>query len=384
MRTTFALLFLFYFSQANAYMFPQHSIKAYECDNCSTLAHETLHDRWNIASVPLKHMGSNLQKSYSYNQYTTAKQLEQGVTLPIHAPGAVIRITPLSQSKAISELQLKNATSQFMSLREASSLYKKNETQRSDLLQIKPELGFGNFVLKSPQTVSQTDTPYLINVFDKSSSIYLQIEPSALQYQYGEQFIAHISLQDNDTSYSIENINASLVSPDNQRMPLTLKEVKSNQFQASTILLSEANTHGDNWYIEVDAINDTAKSCSIHRTGHAAFSYSIPSASLLSIKKISTKPLTFAATVEVATASRYALQGILLHNNAKDETVPIEIAQAAQWLEPGQQTINFSFDNSAQFAEDQLAVGYLHLTDYGQLKVVYQYDQPIKLSQLVD
>ncbi|MBA3935685.1 DUF4785 family protein, partial [Shigella sonnei] len=29
-------------------------------------------------------------------------------------------------------------------------------------------------------------------------------------------------------------------------------------------------------------------------------------------------------------------------------------------------------------------LGYLRLIDYGQLKTVYQYNQPVKLSQLVD
>lgn len=70
--------------------------------------------------------------------------------------------------------------------------------------------------------------------------------------------------------------------------------------------------------------------------------------------------------------------------NCPGKTVPIETSQSAQWLEPGIQTIKFSFDNSKQLEEDTLSVGYLHLTDYGQLKKVYQYNQPIQLSELMD
>ncbi|MGL5742352.1 MAG: DUF4785 family immunoglobulin-like domain-containing protein [Legionella sp.] len=105
---------------------------------------------------------------------------------------------------------------------------------------------------------------------------------------------------------------------------------------------------------------------------------------MISIKKITSNPLTFEATIDVATASSYALQSVLYAKNTKGKEVTIETAKSARWLEPGKQTIKFSFDNSQHLAEDHLSIGYLHLTDYGQLKTVYQYDLPIKLSQLLD
>ncbi|PYD07699.1 DUF4785 domain-containing protein, partial [Pseudomonas syringae pv. pisi] len=56
----------------------------------------------------------------------------------------------------------------------------------------------------------------------------------------------------------------------------------------------------------------------------------------------------------------------------------------AQWLEPGKHVLQFTFDNHNQLSDDNLYLGYLRLIDYGQLKTVYQYNQPVKLSQLVD
>lgn len=392
MRTTLTLFSLFYCLQANAYNLPQHPIKSYDCTVCNTLSHENLQDRWQTAAVPLNNAGSNLQKSYSYTQRVTAAQLEQGILLPIHAPGAVVHITPL-EDKAIPALELKSTSSQFMSLKDASSLYSQDEAidkslkigPHQTMLQIKPELGLGNFIIKSKKTKSQNEaSAYLINVFEKYSLIYLQVEPAALQYQYGDQFSATITLKDNEKSYPIESINATLTGPNDQSIPLKLKEIKRNQYQASAFLLSDVNTHGDNWYVEVDVITELEENSPTHRTGRAAFSYSIPSAGLVSIQKISSKPLTLTVTADVATASRYALQSILYKKNAQGENIPIEITQSAQWLEPGKQIIKFSFDNSEQLAEDQLSVGYLHLIDYGQLKPVYQYDLPIKLSQLLD
>ncbi|WP_115704530.1 DUF4785 domain-containing protein [Legionella sainthelensi] len=392
MRTTLTLLSLLSSVQVNAYNLPQHPIKSYDCEICGTLSHENLQDSWQTAEVPLKNTGSNIQKSYSYTKKVSAAQLEQGVILPIHAPGAVMRIIPL-EDKAIPVLELKNASDPFMSLKEASSLYSQDEAideslkmgTHQTMLQIKPELGMGNFVIKSKKAKSHNESnTYLIHVFEKYSLLYLQIEPAALQYQYGDQFNATITLKDNETSYPIDDINATLIGPNNQSITLKLKEIKRNQYEASAHLLSDINTRGDNWYIEVDVTSGLDENSPTHRTGRAAFSYAIPSAGLVSIKKTSSKPLTFAVIADVATASRYALQSVLYKRNAAGENIPVETAQSALWLEPGRQIIHFSFDNSAQLAEDQLSVGYLHLTDYGQLKPVYQHDLPIKLSQVLD
>jgi hypothetical protein len=149
-------------------------------------------------------------------------------------------------------------------------------------------------------------------------------------------------------------------------------------------LCSDENTHGENWYIEVEVSSLLEDTSYTYRTGHAAFSYSIPSASLISLNKIAAKPLTFTASVDVATGSRYALQAVLFTKNAMGTTIPLETTQSASWLKPGKQNINFSFDNPTQLAEDQLLIGYVRLTDYGQMKTVYQYDQLIKLSQFLD
>ncbi|KTC88705.1 DUF4785 family protein [Fluoribacter dumoffii] len=393
MRTTLILLTLFCCSHLNAFSLPQIPIKSYDCDTCESLPHETLQARWKINENPLTGTKRNIHKSYSYTKQVTATQLQQGISLAIHSPEAVIRIIPLEKNKSVPPLELKTSSGDFMSLKEAASLYSQDEAideslkinSRQTMLQIKRELGKGPFIVKSKQAIPAGEAgKYLIDVFEKYSLLYLQIEPSSLQYRYGDPFHALITLKDNVTTYPVEDINATLIGPDNQVIPLQIKEVKRNQFQASGILSSEVNTHGDNWYIAVDVSCEIEDNLPAYRSGRAAFSYSIPSASLVSIMKVSSKPLTLAATVNAATASRYALQSVLYRKNAQGKPIPVETTQIAQWLEPGMNRIKFSFDNSAHLAEDQLSVGYLHLTDYGQLKVVYQYDQPINLSQLLD
>lgn len=381
----------FCITQANAFTLPRQPTKSYECDNCGQLSRENLHDKWEIANEPLNHNISNVRRSYGYKERISLEQLQHGIIISTQAPGAVVRITPL-QNKSIPELLIKTPGNQLLTVKEASSLYNQDEafgnhplaiTKHQTMLQIKPELGYGKFLLKSKNINTKNSDSYMINVLDKFSITYLQVETDSLHYQYGDKLTASISLHNDITEYDVNDIDARLVGPQGQVVPLKLTKIKSNEFEGTATLDSELNDHGENWYLETDVQTEYGQEI-IRRSGHTAFSYSIPSASLMNVKKLSSKPLTFVVTVDVATASRYALQSVLFQKNGKGEARPIQTSQRAQWLEPGKHVIQFTFDNSNQLSEDSLYLGYLRLIDYGQLKTVYQYNQPVKLSQLVD
>ncbi len=388
MRTIYIILITALFTQAQAFNLPKHPTKSYECDVCEQLSHENLQDKWGINNQTLNEKVSNLQKSYSFRERVTAEQLYKGINLYNLAPGAVIRITPM-QDTTLPEMFIKTPSNKLLSLKDASSLYSEDEafgndlpsTKHQTMIQIKKELGSGTFLIKSKQKNPASET-YVISVFDKFSKTYLQVETDSVHYQYGDKLTATISLAHDNDYYDIDDIDARLIGPLGQIIDLKLTETQNNQFQATATLLSEINDHGENWYIEVDIISDTPSLTK--RNAHTAFSYSVPSASLVSIKKLSSKPLTFVATLDVATASRYALQSVLYRKSGSGAPKPVETSQKAQWLGTGKQVIQFTFDNSNQLTDDNLFIGYLRLTDYGQLKTVYQYNQPIKLTQLAD
>ena len=380
---------IFCYSQLQAFNLPRQPTKSYECDLCCQLSHESLHDQWEIASTPLTSKISNRQESYGYRQQVSAEQLHKGVVIYTLAPGGIIRIIPMQQ-QTMPQLILQSPDKQLLGLKEASTLLTENEAldeslfanNKQTMLQIKPELGSGTFIIKTNQPINKKTDSYLISVLDKYSHTYLQVETASTHYQYGDKPSAIISLRDN-ANYSIDDIKVFLVAPYQKSYPLSLTQITHNVFEASTLLKSELNDHGENWYVEA-SVETVYDDHIIRRSGHTAFSYAVPSASLLNVKKLSSKPLTFVATVDVATASRYALQSVLFRENLNGEVKPIETSQRAQWLEPGKQLIQFTFDNYHQLADDKLYLGYLRLIDYGQLKTVHQYNVPIKLSQLAE
>lgn len=380
-------------STVQAFEFPKHPILAYECETCINLPHEELHDHWAVSTPSLNEKSSNKQRSYSYRQQINAKQLNQGMPIYTRAPGAIVRITPL-QNKELPEFSVQTTSHQTMSLKDASSQYSAGKdlaealgTQHPQLmLQLKKELGSGLFTLQSTMNNKNNTDAYLISIFDKYSSTFLEVESASLNYQYGDKVVAQITLTDKENEISTQDITAVLNGPMGQEIPMSITEQTSNQFAASVVLNSSANDHGTHWYIEVSVDAKTKDGC-IKRNAHTAFSYSIPSATLVSIKKHEAKPMTFVATLDVATASRYSVESVLFSENNENNTQakkPIELAQTGQWLEPGVQQMEFTFDNSKQLSDDNLYLGYLRLIDFGQLKMVDHYNQPIKLTQLTD
>ncbi|KTD33615.1 DUF4785 domain-containing protein [Legionella israelensis] len=377
------------FSQAQAFKLPDQEISSYECGKtCDELSHEPMHLEWNIHDQNFKHPLRNLQKSYGYKKKVTLEELRKGVVVNTLAPRAIIRISPISGSHVpILRLETK---SHSLSFQEASSLYSRDEAfadadydqNHHTVLQLKEELGAGQFKLVTDEQSISTDETFVISVFDKYSNAYLTVETNKDEYKLNDKIIATITL--NDTlDYPVKDVFASIVAPNGDSIPLNLTKTKSNQYKGSAQLHSKKNDFGANWYVEA-AISAWFGDQLITRQGHAAFSYSIPSAKLIEIEKVSTQPLNFKAMVNVANNSRYALQSVLYYKDSQGKFHPLSTSQTANWFTSGKHALEFTFDKNIykQYDQQSLYLGYFHLVDYGQLKTVYHYDEPVKLSEL--
>lgn len=385
-NTCLALSLMCIYSSAQAIPLPVQTIKGYECGRCSNLSHELLKANWALANKPLQSALTNKQQSYGFKQQVSSQELQKGIPLTLLGPGAIIRVSPINGTLAPS-LLLQTPNNTKMTLQEASLVFSEKETlassfspEKDTIAQLKPELGQGRFILKS-QGQTQNNLSYMVSVLDKNSLTHLDVATDALFYHYGDKLKVNIDLNHEYTSYDSDDIDAFLVAPTGETVRMDVKETAANHFVATHTLRSEQSDNGENWYVKV-AAEKKAEEDNIRRSGQAAFSYSIPSASLVEIKK-NAGSLSFSAKVKVATASRYSLQAVLF-KKSNDKFYAQETTQTSTWLESGSHSIEFTFDNSAQLAEDQLYLGYLRLIDYGQLKMVYHYDKPMQLSQLVE
>ncbi|KTD18901.1 hypothetical protein Ljor_0124 [Legionella jordanis] len=380
-------LSILWFGQSQAMTLPSEPVIPYDCKICEELSHEQLSHSWAIEAKSLKKNESNRQISRKYQKTASLKDLENGVTITTQGPSAVIRISTTAKHNKSPQFFILNSKGEQFSLSEASTLFaKENALSRTafadELLafELKPELGAGKFVLKASKGQLQLDSAYQIHVYDRNASTYLTVETNKTRYHYGEQLSVLIRLIDEDLNYPIDDISAYLLSPYGEPISLNLEQIENNLYLAKFDLLSDKDSHGENWYVDVQTttiVNNTE----IIRHGHTAFSYVIPSSAIREIKAKNT--YEFSAKLEVATGSRYALEAVLFGRDANGAYQPFAAVQSASWFAAGVHNFDFSFDSNLKSDyKPPYFIGYLRLIDFGQLKPVYEYSEPIAITAL--
>lgn len=380
--------------QAQAFILPEQPLRAYECSHCESLSHDVLSAHWDLDNALLGHDTLHGQNSKKYTIATTLEALQKGVSFNTLAPAALIRITAVNPENAVKpQFYLQTQSLKKMTLQEASSRYSQDASgldaevtaDTLAILQLKPELGFGKFVLQSKALNGHETDKYLIHVFDKFSSTYMRVETDKAHYQYGDKLITTISLRDDATGYPLDLVRAKLVTPDGKIIALAIKPIRSKLYKAKIPLLYEKAFQGENGYIEAE-VETNIDGYNIKRQAHTAFSYAIPSAAIRSISLSNPKAAELwqvTAQLEVTTGSRYRLQAVLFATNDEGKRIPIETAQSAAWFSAGLQELVFSFDpKRAHQFKPPYYIGQLQLIDYGQLKPVFAYNDPINLNQL--
>jgi hypothetical protein len=141
------------------------------------------------------------------------------------------------------------------------------------------------------------------------------------------------------------------------------------------------NPQGKNWYIQ-SRVTGIIDGQYVQREAKTAFSYALPSATLVNLHMQKEEPFSFTATLQVSTSSRYSLQGVLWGTTSLGEIKPIAISQSAIFSTPGKTPITLRFAKPANTYQAPFYLGNLVLTDYGQLKPVYVREEKIPLKIL--
>ena len=379
-------------TQAQAMTLPDSPVHPYECQACESLSHDPLSSSWRIQGDSVAQtIKPQVRESRKYRIVTTLAQLRRGIALPTRAAGAVISISPLSNTEAQSrpDFRIQKNQSQYSIKETASDLALQQALADSEftsqnlaLFQLKPELGAGRFLLTAQQPDGKPDDRYVVQVLDQGSDTYLQVTTDKSHYQYGEELTITFRLHDSAYGYPIDEITATLVGPEGDTQPLTLKRERWDTYVAHTQIKNEKNPAGKNWYIEADVSTMLADS-EVVRHVHSAISYSIPSAAITEINTQKNSSQHFTATINVATASRYSLQAVFLATNKHGKREAVETVHSAAWLNPGKSQISFSL--SPEIANSYKPPYYLAsitLVDYGQIKPVYEYNMPTDISKI--
>ncbi|MCW8450259.1 DUF4785 domain-containing protein [Legionella quinlivanii] len=388
MRAKYSIFLALAASQAMAATFPEQAVHTYPCENCALLPRVALSTHWPFTDARLLKKTSPLreQQTKSYQIKVSFAQLQKGIQLPTKAAGAILRINPVqSKSSALPEipqLLIQKDKLQY-TLKEAAELMAKDEAladtpfpRNGVVMQLSPSLGSGMFSLTAASGNNSPADEFIIHVNDIGSSAYFSVSTDKSSYRYGDVLIATIRT----TDYNADRIEGTLFSPGGTQYPLTLKEISEGVYQGKIRLTEEINSLGENWYVEAEECI-LLGSQELKYQAHTAFSYSLPSAALLEIKPSGRQAFEYSAKLNVAMSSRYALQAVLLATDKQGHKIPVETAQSANWLDAGKTTLTLSF--SPDLASRYSGPFYLtaiQVIDYGQIKSVFEYNNPILIS----
>lgn len=371
-------------SQSFAYKFPDATIEDYQCDTCVNLSHAVLSKTWPITHTLTSK--SNLQKSVSYRQIITAKELKEGVNFWSTGDDIVVDLIPLTTSgnAMVPRLMLSHGQKKTSFLK-ASSIAEHETTlgnSKKFIVTLKPSSKTELFTLSLPKTEnSDKNDTFLLTVFDKNSHYSLAVNTAESAYHYGESIKVNVELSDSEKNYPFALTEAYLVKPNGQKIPVTLSQGLNHQYEATIQIKDLDNAHGAPYYIETQ-VSSLINGMEIKRNAHCAFSYAIPSAALqeITITPTTSDNITANVTINAATSSRYSLNMVLYQKDTHNQWIPLLINQTAQWLNSGTHTITITLPKPN--VDAPLALGYFELNDYGQMETVSHYHDPISLDEI--
>lgn len=361
---------------------PSHPITSYTCDNCASLSHETVSYFWAVKDQQYSHLANNARQSNRYHFRVSGRDLQQGVTIHTLARAAVISIRPIGKAPLPSLELGRDAQSLQPLVKQSQENGLIPETSDPIMVyQLAETTGKGAFILKSRDQQLTNQQAYLIQVYDKFSNIYMTLSTDKSRYELGDWVKTTLTMTDIDDNYPTTSIKAMLLSPQGETTPIELTRVKNKTWEGRTQLTTETNAQGKNWIVQAQ-ISGWAGDEKVTRTGHTAFSYDLPSATFSAIHRDDQDKDAVNIEVKNATASRYGLQAVLFQKDDQGVLHPLYTSQTASWLEPGTHSLSLHFPQGVLDQQGNLYMGYLHLTDYGQVNTVDDYDKPIALRKL--
>jgi Domain of unknown function (DUF4785) central domain/Domain of unknown function (DUF4785) C-terminal domain/Domain of unknown function (DUF4785) N-terminal domain len=354
----------------------------YECKNCPPLSQQALQAQWAIEDKPLIQAPPTPVKSASWKKIISGADLLKGISIDTFGPQAVIRLSPLQanavQGNVSPLLYVRTESGEKASLQERGQLLAADSlplgaeaAAQTVVWQIEKSLGNGRFIFFAEDSRIDPKAQWQVSVYDKWSSLYLQVETDKTHYQLGDTLTLTAALLDDSRYYPIDRFDAYVETPLGKSYPVTMEEVKPQVYKGTLRLRDTQITQGENWNIEVLChLNKGDKI--VVRHAHTVFSYSVPSARIASYKAVSLQNLQFLASVHTAKASRYSLQAVVFAQNTEGRNVPVQLIQSSRWIEKGDGEIVFSVDpDKLQGWKPPYYLGNIRLLDLAQLKPVF-------------
>ena len=291
---------------------------------------------------------------------STSDKLAKGISLPVSGGETIIRISPLSNNKAIQltassiEIQNNGVSKSIQVFADSENLKSTGAAFSDQSIALKVNASVGNLNLKV--TTASANIPFVIHVFEPKSKHVLSLSSTQATYN------ANQSIQIN-TNFLLgkESINASLQGYINRPDGSVLGELKfsrnSNGSYSAQIDATGAQGLAQGlWQVHIFA-KSQQKGLEIMRDAQTSFAVNLNTAQFSSDLKLVNN--TLQVGLNVGLAGRYEVRGVLMGTDVNSKQLrPIAMTMSANWLEAGIQSISLPLDAKI-LAETHLKAPYV-------------------------
>ncbi len=316
--------------------------------------HQPVSVSWPLAQdAPLQAIPQPFSRSSREHwRDVSASELQQGLRLPLTAPGAIIRVSPGDENvgtldPADVRLQLGRqsltATAASSQVADAAELHAAgmDVPAASIVMRLKPELGTGVATLQVPTARGR----YVVHVFEPQSTFTVTAKGDRDDMLLGQAVRVRVALQDADRAMPLTSAGGLLGAPDGSTTTLSFRRQADGSFTVDVRPRSIPTTPGL-WEVHSFTIGTDSAGHDIRRDTTTVFAAAQPAAQfdgLASTAVATDQGIDISVGVTTVAASRYAVSAVLYGRGANGQMVPAAFAQSANWMtaSKGQLTLHF-------------------------------------------
>ncbi len=303
-------------------------------------------------------------QSREYFVEVTAADLQRGVPVYTTAAGALVRLNPAGDDATI-EQKVAIEPASLVLIAPAGKTYSGGSgmdqmagaaelkaagapfADGTSAFRIRDELGAGTFSLRA-EGLAASERRYVMHVFDRQSTLELRLRTTATDYLHGQTLTVEATLDDtlNGRQLRARKLDGFVTSPAGRAWPLTFKPATRGTYRATLVLDALEAPAPGLWQVHASA-QARHNGQAVLRAGRTAFACAIPSARLSGAAEVvptSEASVRVDLGVEVASAGRYEVRGVLYATAEGGRLIPAGIAHSAAWLETGTAALGLTFD----------------------------------------
>ena len=293
------------------------------------------------------------RSSREYWMDVSASELQQGVKLPVTAPGALIRLSPgdaqvgrLQASDVHVQLGRHSLTSTDATsqLADTPSLRAAGMTvpAASMVMKLKPELGSGVATLQ----VSAARGRYVVHVFEPQSPFTVTARADHNDLLLGGNVQLRVAMHDDSKDLPLEAVGGFLRAPDGSTTMLSYRRQKDGSYTANAQPRNIPSSPGL-WEVHSFTSGTDPDGQEVRRDTTTVFSAAVPDARLSGLAttaRAADQGIDMTLGITVRSASRFAISGVLYGRDDGGRMVPAAFAQSAAVLTRGNGQLVLHFD----------------------------------------